>query len=164
MPVFNKQLTRMVSQNLYMLKRLYGGRVVFCSLVDADTDYETGVKTVQCESHQIHRAIVMPSNIVRDVVASVARISSNKKLAYGGEFNVGDRGFILQGSDLPDGWEVKKDDWIIYRGDRYSPKTILNICGGTGWLVVARKILGIPLTFYVTTHNAINLSDEASNG
>jgi hypothetical protein len=95
-------------------------------------------------------------------VASVSRISSNKLLAYGGEFTVGDRGFIIQGSDTPADWVVKKDDWIVYRGERYSLKTIFNMCGNTGWMVVARKHPGTPIVFDLEAHNAINLYDGAS--
>ena len=38
MSVFNAQLIRMVEQNLYALKRQYGGPVIFCSLLEADTE------------------------------------------------------------------------------------------------------------------------------
>ena len=162
MSVFNAKLTRMIERNLYMLKRQYGGPVVLCSLLDADTDYRTGTKVVQYAIRPINKAIVLPSRMWRDVVASVARISSNKRLAYGGEFNIGDRGFMVQGSDVPAGTEVKKDDWIVYRGERYSVKTVLNVCGGSGWLVVARKHPGTPLTFHVTAHSAVNLGQGAS--
>jgi hypothetical protein len=163
MSVFNAKLVRMVEQNLYKLKRQYGGPVVLCSLSDANTDYTTGTKVVQYSICHVHRAIVLPSRVWRDVVASVARISTNKPLAYGGEFNVGDRGFIIQGSDVPDGTTVKKDDWLIYRGDRYSVKTILDVCGGVGWMVVARRLPGVPLTFHVTANSAANLLQEASH-
>jgi len=162
MSVFNAKLVRMVKQNLYSLKRQYGGAVVLCSLLDADTDYQLGSKVVQYTTCHIRRAIVLPSRITRDVVLSVSRISSNKPLAYGGEFNVGDRGFIIDGADLPDGWEVKKDDWITYRGERYSVKTVLKVCGDIGWMVVARKHLGTTLTYHVTANSAINLDGEAS--
>jgi hypothetical protein len=163
MSVFNAKLIRMVEQNLYMLQRQYGGPIVFCSLLDADTDYQTGSKVVQYRTWPVQKAIVLPSRMWRDVVASVARISSNKPLAYGGEFNVGDRGFIIRGGDVPDGWEVRKDDWIVYRGERYSVKTVLDVCGNVGWMVVARKHPGTPLVFHVTGHNAVHLTEEAAS-
>jgi hypothetical protein len=160
--VFNRKLIRMVEQNLYTLKRLYGGRIVLCSILDANTNYTTGTKVMPYSIRHIDRAIVLPSQVLRDVVASVARISSNKPLAYGGEFNVGDRGFIIQGKDIG-GITVRKDDWIVYRGERYSPKKILNVCGNTGWMIVARRIPGTTLMFHVTAHNAMLLSGEASH-
>jgi hypothetical protein len=162
MSVFNASLVNMIEQNLYTLKRQYGGPIVLCSLLDAVTDYTTGSKVVQYRTYQIAKAIVLPSRMTREVVASVARISSNKPLAYGGEFNVGDRGFIIQGSDVPSDWEVKKDDWIVYRGDRYSLKTVLNVCGNTGWMIVARKHPGTPIVFELVANTAITLDDGAS--
>ena len=162
MAVFNAQLIRMVEQNLYALKRQYGGPVIFCSLLDADTDYHTGCKVVRYRAWPLNNAIVLPSRMSRDVVASVARISSNKPLAYGGEFNVGDRGFILDGGDLPADCEVKKDDWLLYRGERYGVKTIRRVCGNIGWIVVARKHPGMPLTVHVTAHSAVDVRGEAS--
>ncbi len=163
MSVFNAKLVRMVEQNLYMLKRQYGSPVVLCSLLDAETDYETGTKTVQYSICHVRKAIVLPSRMWRDVVASVARISSNKPLAYGGEFNIGDRGFIIQGDDVPGGVGVEKDDWIVYRGERYSVKTVLNVCGNVGWMIVARKHPGTPLVFHVTANSAMNLLEGASH-
>lgn len=161
MSVFNAKLIRMIERNLYVLKRQYGGPVVFCSLLDANTDYSTGSKVVQYKTCSINRAVVLPSRILREIVASVARISSNKPLAYGGDFIIGDRGFIIQGSDLPSTWDVKKDDWIAYRGERYSIKKIINVAD-TGWLIVGRKHPGTQRVFHVTAHSAINLWSEAS--
>lgn len=163
MSVFNAKLIRMVNQTLYMLKRQYSGQIVLCSLTDADTDYTTGVKTVQYVPWPIRRAIVLPSRMTREVVASVARISSNKPLAYGGEFEVGDRGFIIQGTDTPNGLTIQKDDWILYRGERYSMKSIQDVCGGVGWMVVARKHPGVALTFHVTGNSSINVFAESSH-
>ena len=162
MSVFNAKLVSMVEQNLYTLKRQYGGHIVLCSLLDADTDYRTGQKTIEYSTTHVRRAIVLPSRMTRDTVLSVSRISSNKPLAYGGEFDVGDRGFIISGKDIP-GLEVKKDDWLVYRGERYSVKMSIKVCGDIGWMVVARRLLGVPLTFHVTASSAINIYAEASN-
>jgi hypothetical protein len=151
----------MVGQNLYTLKRQYGGSAVLCCLLDADTDYQTGSKTVEYRFCSIPRLIVLPSRIMRDVIASVARISVNKPLAYGGQFQVGDRGFIIDGRDIPAGWEVKQDDWILYRGGRYSIKTVLRVCGNTGWAIVARKHSPQALTFHVAADSPVRLAGEA---
>lgn len=162
MSVFNASLISMVEQNLYTLKRQYGGHIVLCTLIDADTDYQTGTKTVEYSTTHVRRAVVLPSRVTRDTVLSVARISSNKPLAYGGEFDVADRGFIISGSDII-GLEVRKDDWLVYRGDRYSVKMVIRIAGNVGWMVVARKHLGVPLTFHTMAHSAINVDAEASH-
>jgi hypothetical protein len=162
MSVFNAKLISVVEQNLYTLKRLYGGEVVLCSLLDASTDYQTGLKTIQYSTTHVRRAIVLPSRVTRDVVLSVARISSNKPLAYGGEFDAGDRGFIISGKDIP-GLEVKKDDWLAHRGERYSVKTVMKVCGDIGWMIVARRLPGVPLTFDVRANSAIHINSEASN-
>lgn len=143
MSVFNKQLIRMVRQTLHALKRQYGGAAVLYVLLDSDTDYRTGVKTIQTDDYPITRVIVLPSRMSRDVVESVSRISSNKQLAFGGQFNIGDRGFIIDGKDLPSGVEIKKDDWIVYRDERYSITTITRVVGGAGWAIVARKHPGL---------------------
>jgi hypothetical protein len=159
MSVFNKHLIRMVRQTLHALKRQYGGRAVLCTLIDSDTNYRTGGKTRQFTTHSIARVIVLPSRMSRDVVESVARISSNKPLAYGGQFNVGDRGFIIDGQDLPSDHEIKKDDWIVYRSERYSINTITKVVGGVGWAIVARKHPGQKFSFDLQAETAINVAD-----
>lgn len=161
MAKFNARLIAMVNQNLYSLKRQYGGRIVLSTLVDADTEYATGVKSVDYQIRHIRRAIILPSRVMRDVVASVARITSNKKMAYGGEFSVGDRGFIIHGKDIPSNVSIRVDDWITYRGERYGITKILNVCGDTGWMIFARKHPGTTLTFHTQAGSAVHLNDES---
>lgn len=156
MSVLNCSLRCMVKRTLYALKRQYGGSIVFCSLMDADTDYRTGKKRVPARFVRIRRVVVLPSRMSRDAVASVARISVNKPLAYGGQFNAGDRGFIIDGSDMPDGWHVKKDDWIVCRSERYSIKMILRIRGDMGWMIVARKHPGVPFAYDLYAESLID--------
>ena len=162
MSVFNPQLIRVIRQTLHALKRQYGGAAVLCTHIDLSTDYRTGQKTSQFTTHSIPRVIVLPSKMSRDVVESVARISANKPLAYGGQFNIGDRAFIIDGQDLP-GVEIRKDDWIIYRSERYSITTITKVVGGVGWAIVARKHPGQTFSYDLTGHSPITITGVGDN-
>lgn len=162
MSVYNPQLIRLVRQTLHALKRQYGGAAVLCTHTDLSTDYRTGKKTSQFKTHPVHRIIVLPSRMSRDVVESVARISSNKPLSYGGHYNVGDRGFIIDGQDLP-GVEIQKDDWIIYRSERYSITTISKVVGGIGWAIVARKHPGHAFSYELSGFTPITVTDSGAS-
>lgn len=160
MPVYSPTVTKLVRQTVQALKRQYGGAAVLCSSHSSTTDYRTGGKTNSFSTHSIRRTIVLPSEIARDVIASVARISSNKPLAYGGAFNSGDRGFIIDGADII-GVDLKKDDWVVYRSERYSITMILKVAGGVAWALVARKHSGQTFAFDLTAADTIAISDTA---
>lgn len=160
MPVYSPTVTKLVRQTVQALKRQYGGPAVLCSSISSTTDYRTGGKTNSFTTHSIRRAIVLPSNVAREVVASVARISSNKPLAFGGAFNMGDRGFIIDGADIT-GVDIKKDDWIVYRSERYSPTTIQKVAGGVAWALIARKHPGQTFAFDLAPTDVITISDTA---
>lgn len=147
-------LDALLSNNLYLLKRQYGSPLIFCSLQDYSTDYRTGEKGVDYYPVPVAKVIALPSHITRSLVASVARISTNKLTAYGGQYNTGDRGFIIEGQDILD-LPVRKDDWLLHRGRRYSPILIFRVFQGSAWLVTARAHPGQPLTFHVAGHSAL---------
>jgi hypothetical protein len=80
---------------------------------------------------------------MRSVIQTISVISANKKLVQGGTFDAGDRIFIIDRSDVPDTFELEKDDWIEYNGQRYDLKYVDEFEPNTSWLALGKVIEGV---------------------
>ena len=159
-----RALSRVIRQTIYALKRQYGGRIDLYRLNDAETDLRTGVKTTDRDVFSIRQAIILPNRITRDVVQSISQISSNKKFVYGASFDAGVRNFILDSRDLPNAYEIKNDDWIVYQNRRYDIDSIEEFEFHSGWVIKGREVMGQPVNqiFMVKADNLLDIQSEPS--
>ena len=139
----NYALKRWQRTNIQMLKREYGNPVVVYELLTKDTNYDSGLKEATYNSHPVHRAIVMPLHAVRKVIQTISVISANKKLVQGGTFDPGDRAFIIDRKDVPDSFELERDDYIEYNNQRYDLIYVDEYEPGTSWFALGRVIEGV---------------------
>jgi len=138
----DRTLNRMIRQTLYSLKRQYGGTVSVYRLSDAQTDVRTGRKTIDKDVFVVRRAVILPVKVSREVIQSISQISANKAFVYGGSFDSGLRKFIIDARDLPEGFELTSDDWLVYNGRRYEIKAIWEFEFGAAWIVVGKELMG----------------------
>jgi hypothetical protein len=153
MNVVNHSLNRRIRQALYALKRGFGSSVKLYKLLDSTTVYETGVKTTSETVISIHRCIVLPAKIQREVVQTIAIISANKEFAYGGSYDADSRIFIIDARDVPKGYVIQIDDWLEYDNYRYNPKVIEELEQHTGWTITAKRVVG-------PVHTSVELLSE----
>ncbi len=161
--VTNYNLNRRIRQALYVLKRAFGSTVVLHKLTSASTSYTTGTKTSTSTTVTIHRCIVLPVKLLRDVIQTVSEISANKSFAYGGSFDSGTREFVIDARDLVNGYEISLDDWIIYDDRRYEIKNIEKLEQNTGWHVTGKMILGTPVAKVATISDTLNFTESNDN-
>jgi len=126
---------------LYGLRNQYGASIVVYQLIDAETDYTTGVKTIDKISYEL-TAVVTPTKLAREVLQSISQISANKTMVYGGTFDSGVKTFAIEGRHLPNDFEFNMDDWIVYNNQRFEIKSIEKLDHGAGWIIVGRVIVG----------------------
>lgn len=124
---------------LYSLKREYGNTLSLYRQISTTVDRATGVKTVSKEVVEIQRAVILPATLTREVIQSISQISHNKEFVVGGQFVQGRRTFVLDALDLPEGFVLKDDDWIVYRNRRYDIKAIEEFDVEAGWLVIGQE-------------------------
>jgi hypothetical protein len=160
----NYNLIRFIRRNIRMLKKEYGGPITVYRLLDTTTNMQTGVKTVSRSSTYIRRAVVMPNRLTRDQVQSISLISANKKVVQGGEYDPGQRTFIIDRTDVPSTWTIRQDDWVVYENKRYDIKHIDEFEQKTAWLIVAREIEGVSPEEdqYGYPNDRMDLEDAAS--
>lgn len=160
----NCTLNRFIRRTLYSLKRQYGSRVDVYQLNSANTNYQTGVKTVNKSVNVVRKCIVLPVKIAREVVQTISQISANKTFVYGGSYDAGTRMFIIDTRDMPNDYEFTNDDWIVYNGRRYDIKSIEEFEQHTAWSIIGREVRGVipEQVFFVHVTQQLSLSQNVS--
>lgn len=160
----NAQIDRFGKQVMYSLKRQWGAPIDLYLMGTSDTDLETGVKTTTKTVYPIRMAIVLPAKILREVIQSIAQISANKAMVYGGTFDSGARVFIIDQRDIRDVNEIREDDWIVYKGRRYEMKQIEEFDLGGAWMITAKRVYGSDLEqiFPLVADNYLDIQDTGT--
>jgi hypothetical protein len=158
------QQARLVRQSLYALKRQYGYPVDVYRQLDAETNLQTGVKTIVKTVFPVRRAVVLPGTISREAIQTISVISANKKMLQGGTFDRGLRNFILDSRDLPAGFEFNNDDWLVYRNRRYELVSIEEFEAFAGWVLRGKEVFGPrpEQTFLVKADHLLSLDDTGA--
>lgn len=169
MATINPNLNRRIRQLLYSLKRQYGGPLIIYKLESSTVDYETGIKTTFVSTTKIHRAIILPVKVAREVATSITIVAANKMMVYGGSYDAGIRQFVFDARDLPDNFNFSKDDFIVYNGRRYEIKSYEEFEFHTGWNVIGKETFAepqLPDTYRQIYHQKIriNLDLEQASG
>lgn len=136
--VHTKKLLRKV---IYKLKWAYGFPADVYRDTQGDYDPQTGLTTVSRVKYHIDRMIVLPGLVHRDFFFSISVIRANSNFIVGGDVNLDDRQFIIDGRDLPSNFELSIDDYIIKDNERWDFKSVDRLEGGTGYFVSARKLM-----------------------
>ena len=147
--MINLNLNRRIRQTLYVLKRAFGNMVTIYRFLESNTDYKTGVKTNVTETYVVRKCIILPVKITREVVQSVSAISANKSFVYGGSYDTDSRDFIIDARDVPAGYLLRQNDYIVYNDTRYEFKNVVELEQKTGWLISGKAVVG-PATIRVS--------------
>jgi len=161
----NRYLPRRIRQTIYKLKRLYGGTLFVYKQGEKTTDTRTGEITwTGREVHPVNRAIILPVKMTREQVQTISMISADKSFVYGGTFDRGARWFYIDPTDLPAGYEIKMDDWIVYQGRKYEIKQAKDNEFDSLWEVLGVEMIGVvpEQIFNLTGYNIADFQQSAS--
>lgn len=137
----SEQISNIIRQVLYSLKRQYGGPVDVYRLDSTSTNRQTGKKTVVKSVFKIKLAPILPVSLSRQISQSISQISANKAFVQPAAGYVrGMRNFILDRKDLPLGFDLENDDWLVYKNRRYDIKTIQDFEFDAGYIVTGVEI------------------------
>ena len=140
----NKSLELFIRRNIYAMKRQYGARVDVYRVVSSTTDHLTGDKTVVKEVHRVRRAPVLPYHMKREVVQTISMISADKAFVYGGSYDSSKREIIFDSRDLPDNYEIKPEDYLVFNGARWDVFSVEKLEYDTGWVIGCKNLPGMP--------------------
>ena len=156
----DKSVWWFLRRNLYDLKRQHGAFVVVYKLMDVETDYTTGKKTISRELHEVRRAIILPEEVFRQVEQGIAHLSSNKFFVSQAGSDQGQAVFIFDARDLPVGFRFDLDDFVIVGGEYYQVTEVDEYELDSGWLIKTKRTVGAGLRVIldVAAVNTIALS------
>jgi len=137
----NYSLNQQIRHVLYALKRQYGGTVTVYQNETVATDTKTGEVTRTKTVTLIHRAVVLPVTISRELKQSISVISANKMTVMGGNFEIGKRLFIIERRDAPN-LVLQECDWIGYNGRRYAIENFEEYEFDAAYIVTGKEMPG----------------------
>lgn len=165
MPI-NRHTNRRIQLTIYKLKRLYGGLIWLYRVGQPQINLDTGVKTWPGRSRvRVQRAVILPVKLSREQTQTISIISANKAFVYGGLYDLGSRLFLVDPRDLPPGYQIKMDDFIVYDGKQYEIKNIVSTEFNSLWEVLGTELEGVsPHTLVFDLEAEQSLSFSQSNG
>lgn len=119
----NRHLNATIRSAIYQMKRQYGGgQLDIYQLNGSTVDLASGQATIQKTLTQVDRAVVLPARVERSFIKSISMISADKTFVYGGTYDRDRRMFLVDMQDVPYGFELDEDDWVVYDGKKYEVK------------------------------------------
>jgi len=158
-------LNQQIRRVLYVLKRQYGGTIVVYQNGVVTTDTKTGEVAQTKTATRIHRAIVLPVTISREVKQSISLISANKQMVTGGGFESGKRLFIIERRDCPN-LVLHKTDWLAYNGRKYAIENYEEYEFDAAYIITGKELPGESLGVAgsivdPSADNALTLASQA---
>jgi len=111
---------------------------------DKTTNILTGeIEWTGREAHPVNRAIILPAKLTREQTQTISMISSEKSFVYGGTYDQGVRWFFIDPRDLPIGYDIKMDDWIVYNNKKYEIKQVKDNEFDGLWEILGAELIGV---------------------
>lgn len=134
------RLKTSIRQAIYALKFKYGFPIDLYKTTEGGFDPETGRTELELDKIHIVRAIVFPGDIHRDIFQTISFIKANSNFITGGDIELTDRQMIIDGRDLPRGYDITVKHYIVWDNERYSIHRIQRLEANTGYFLNTRKI------------------------
>ncbi len=162
----NRHANKRIQMTIYKLKRLYGAEIFVYEQGNPQTDLSTGIKSWPNKTvTRVDRAIILPVKLTREQTQTISMISSDKQFVYGGMYDISARWFYIDHRDLPSGYEIKRDSWIVYDGKQYEIKEIQKVEFNTLLEVLAVELKGVvPQQIHVLTGKSMLDIQQDSSG
>ena len=138
---FNYVTNRHIQTNLYAMKQQYGAPIAIRRRTAQSADPKTGESTSTIQTWRIHRAAVLPGNVVRNAKQSISLIIAQKAMVEGGGFDVGKKTFLIDRRDVPRDFVLQKDDWIVYDKRHFQIDTYAEY-EKAAWVIVGKELCG----------------------
>jgi len=136
-----QNVLRQIRKIIYRLKRQFGIVMYIGYRDSADTyNLETGQMTRDLVYVKIRRGIVLPQRHFKDFEYDLSFIAANKNFTYGGLFERGVRNVIIDVKDLPSGFEVTTEMYVVFENRRYEIQSATRSEENKAWLIQAKQV------------------------
>ena len=134
-----------LQDELYSLKMSYGFEAAIYRTTVGDTDLTTGKKSLTKTKISVEKAIVLPVKFETMQFISAAILKAARTFAYGGFQDVETKRIILDGAELPDGFEVLPEDYFVYDHKKYEIVYAEKLEQDAGYQLIVKRLTGTPV-------------------
>lgn len=127
---------------LYKLKREYGYEGALYRITLGATNLETGAKSLTRVKYQIDRMVVLPFKFDSASFYGASLLKAGREFAYGGFQEQDMKRVILDGSDLPEGFEVQPDDYLVYDHKKFEIVRVEELENDLGYHLTVNYLRG----------------------
>lgn len=127
---------------LYMLKHEYGIEASLYRVTVGSSNLETGAKNLTRVRMAIDRAIFVPVKFETMSLYSASYLKAAREFAYGGFQDQEVKKVIIDGNDLPIGYEILPDDYLVQNHKRYEIKYAEKLEVDNGYLLIVQRLVG----------------------
>ncbi len=151
---------------LYQLKRDYGYEGALYRMTLGATNLETGAKNLTRVRYGIDRCVVLPYKFDSQGFYGAALMKTGRQFSYGGFQDQDMKHIIIDGSDLPDDFEIQPDDYFVYQHKKFEIVKIEELEQELGYLLIANYLRGVvPNEVHeANVYQSIRLVQGVSNG
>lgn len=131
---------RQVRNIIYNLKRQYPSAITLKNVTEVQVDRAMGKQTLKTRTHDVKRAVVLPTKSVPDFVYDLSFIAANKNFTYGGLFDAKTTSIIIDGKDVPSDFEINFKTKIIKDLVNHEIKNIGRTVDGRSYILTVTSL------------------------
>jgi hypothetical protein len=128
---------------LYQLKREYGFPAALYRTVVGDTNLQTGLKSTTRIKYAIKRCVILPVNTISLGFYSSALLKAARQFSYGGFQDQDIKNVLVDGRDLPKGFEILQEDYLVYQHKKFEMVKIAELEQGIGYHLIVNGLRGM---------------------
>lgn len=132
--------SKMIHDLLYAFKRQWGGEFQYVQILTSQADTTTGTRDISRQVFNLP-AVKLPIQTLRKFIQDIGYLAANKNFTYGGLNDYNTVRLLISAEDLPAGFNVDLDGYIVLDHKRYERVSFDNVFGAC-WILVARGVEG----------------------
>jgi hypothetical protein len=136
-----------------MLKMEYGIEASIYRTTVGATDLTTGDKNLTRVRYGLDRVIWMPIKFETLAFYSASFLKAAREFAYGGYQDQEFKKVIIDGRDLPDGFEILPEDFLVQNHRKYEIKLAEKLEVDSGYQLIVQRLVGAPVN---EIHETVN--------
>lgn len=134
-----------IRQQLYVLKRQYGGPLDIYIVTTGPTNLETGAKVVNKTKYHIALSPIIPISLTQNSIFSAAYMKNvGREFAYGNFIDLELKRVIIDQRDLPIGFDPDIIAYIVIDHKRYEIMKNQKLGNNIGYQIDIKRAVGVP--------------------
>jgi hypothetical protein len=132
--------SQMIRHLLYAFKKQWGGQFDYIQILTSEADARTGDRNIQRTVLRFP-AVKLPITQARKFIQDIGYLAANKNFTYGGLNDFNTVTLLIDINDLPNGFKIDLNGYLIHDQKRYERVSFSNLAGAA-YLLVARGVEG----------------------